>query len=1476
MENQIGKVIKSYEIEGLVGTGGFGAVYRARQAVVAREVAIKVIWPAFANHPNFIRRFEAEAQLVAGLEHPHIVPLYDYWREPDGAYIVMRFLKGGALRNRMEEEQGWDVRDVNRVLENVSNALALAHRYGIVHRDIKPENILLDEDGNAYLADFGIAQIVSTTKDDDEFGGMGSPGYASPEQINGGLISLQSDIYSLGLVAWELLAGHHPFPELAEMSMTQVVEVRTTSPLPNLHEFRPDLPLAVSEVLAKATSLDPRGRYPDALTFSYEFSSSIESLLRGGQKAIRVVSTDVIPNPYKGLRAFQESDATLFFGREALIKRLLNRLHDGEEYHRFLAVVGPSGSGKSSVVRAGLIPALRQGGLPSSVDWYYADVIPGAQPFQELANVLTSLAVTPPTDIVKRLETDPNALRELLDEVLPEPSDELFLFIDQFEEIFTLAPSENQSNHFIELLYYALTAPNSRLRLVITIRADFYDRPLLQPRISNLMRERTEVVVPMSPSELERVIIEPARKVGVGIDNGLVAAIVAEVKEQPGALPLLQYALSELFERRDGAFILPEAYRDLGGVRGALAKRADEIYDKFDKAHKEAMRQLFLRLVTLGEGTEDTRRRALLSEVTTVGTDKSKDSLAVMQSVVETLGRARLLAFDRDPITRSPTVEVTHEAIIREWGKLREWLDESRNDVRLQRALATLASEWEAANRDASFLLRKGRLEQYERWQKVTTLTLSEQEAGFLNASLEEKIRQEKEEQERQAREKELEQRSFRALRLLVGVLLVAIVGALGLTTFALRESARAEENARVAREQAQVSRSIAYEASARNALSEDNSDLALALALLANEAVPNPPIVSRSTLSLVALSRGTRKVLPGHDAAVLSVAINADSTRIASSSADAVVKIWDAQSGDILYRMVGHGGDVESVAFSPDGRYVVSSAADFLAIIWDVSTGQEVRRLRGHSAPVRRALFTPDGAHIITASSDSTLIKWRVDDGTPVTTFTGHTSAALALAIAPDGKTALSGARDGRLIQWDLETGAVLREFTSHRTAVSDIGIDLTGTRAVTVSVDGTMILWDLTAGVEALRFVGVPVEVRSVAFTPDGNTVLSASLDGAVQLWSTRNGLSVDRLLGHGAGVLSVAVNAMGNIAISGSQDQTIRIWQIGNTGQLATLNAHSQRVSEMVVGARTGSIYSGSPDGVLQIYASTGRRIRTFNFTDMPILALAVSPDETRALIGSRAGKLFELELGTGAVIRELVGHSGNVLGVDYDASGTRAVTTSQQGEVFVWQLSDGTRLGTLNAGDKPVYSALFVDDAHVVSTSGDDSLRLWNYATGAELRRYEGHRGTVYTLDVTADGKLLASGARDGLVIVWNIETGQEQARLNLGVDTVWGVNFTRDGERLLVGTSSGQVLLWDVLEGDILQRFTGGNTAFSVAIGNDGARAFSGQDDGTIVVWQTFRFDGTDVVEWARENRYVRPLTRSECEQFRVESAQCES
>jgi hypothetical protein len=591
-----------------------------------------------------------------------------------------------------------------------------------------------------------------------------------------------------------------------------------------------------------------------------------------------------VENPYKGLRAFSEADAADFFGRAALVGRLLERMAgegaltpqpplpaagEGEQMlpftsswgdgERFLAVVGPSGSGKSSVVRAGLIPALRQGGLSGSEQWFIADLMPGTHPLEELELALLKVAVRQPADLAEQLGRDARGLLRAARLILPDENSELLLVIDQFEEVFTLVAHEAARMHFLDNLATAATDPRSRVRVVATLRADFYDRPLAYPQLGALIRERTEVVLPLSTDELALAIVAPARRARVMVEPDLVADIVRDVGTQPGALPLLQYALTELFERREGRVLTRAAYRASGGMSGALARRAEELYQGLDPAGQDAARQLFLRLVMLGEGVEDTRRRVRISEFGVRSSGAEARIPNSMQQVIDRFSQARLLTFDRDAATRAPTAEVAHEALLRAWGRLREWLDTSRAALRTQRQLTAAAAEWTEHAQDTSYLASGARLAQFAALAEGGAIMLNAAEQAYLDASLAERDRQAREEHERQATELEqaqalAEEQRGRAeaahhaeaaqrsaaqrLRALVGALVIFFLVAGGLALYAFGQQREAERQAR----QANVR---AWSAAALNNL-ETDPERSLLLILQAVSATYN---VDRSIL---------------------------------------------------------------------------------------------------------------------------------------------------------------------------------------------------------------------------------------------------------------------------------------------------------------------------------------------------------------------------------------------------------------------------------------------------------------------------------------------------------------------------------------------------------------------------------------------------------------------------------------------------
>lgn len=494
-------------------------------------------------------------------------------------------------------------------------------------------------------------------------------------------------------------------------------------------------------------------------------------------------------NPYKGLRSFGSADAPDFHGRHRLVERLLARLETAGASGRFVALVGPSGSGKSSLVRAGLLPAIRRGAVPSSRSWFTIEMTPAPDPFERLERSLVGVAVDPPTSLLELLTGD-GGLERAACRVLPEAESQLLIVIDQFEELFTQVDPD-VADRFIDMLVSAATDEHGRIRVVVTLRADFYDRPLQHRRLGELLRDGTEVITPMTPEEIERAVVGPVDPLDVTFEPALVAELVHDVVDRAGALPLLQFTLTELFDARLGERITAASYHDLGGVSGALVKRADGLFAGLGTEACELTRLVLLRLVTLGEGTVDTRRRVMRSELEQLDVDRQQ-----LDGVLALFGRHRLLSFDRDPVTRGPTVEISHEALLTEWARLRGWIDGARHDVRFQRRLADAMREWEAADRSADFLLRGGRLEQLHGWATASSFPLSQPERSFLDASIAERQRIDADEREREQRATDAELRERRRRQQLVAVgvvaVVVAVLAAFGAVQWRSAENARA------------------------------------------------------------------------------------------------------------------------------------------------------------------------------------------------------------------------------------------------------------------------------------------------------------------------------------------------------------------------------------------------------------------------------------------------------------------------------------------------------------------------------------------------------------------------------------------------------------------------------------------------------------------------------------------------------------
>ncbi len=1478
--------VRGYRLLDELGAGALGRVYRAYQPVVGREVAIKVIRPRYANHPDFIRRFEAEAQTVARLEHPHIVPLYDYWREPDNAYLVMRWLRGGSLAARLAGGALLPAETV-ALVEQIAAALQTAHRRGVIHRDVKAANILLDEDRNAYLSDFSMARETATAG--DLLAESTSSATVSPEQLLREELSPQSDQYSLAVVAYQMLTGRAPFP--GDVSRAELRRLILTEPLPPATGATPGLPAAVDDVLRRATAKRPGDRFPDVGALAEALRRALVSgpapqpvvapLARGaaGQAAA--------PNPYKGLRAFEEGDAESFFGRMALARNLVERLVEGGDGSRpagrFLAVVGPSGSGKSSLVKAGLIPALRADAVPGSAGWFIAEMTPGNNPFEELVVALRRVAVDPPVDLLTALQHDEQGLSRVLRRVLPQEdgraAPQLLLVVDQFEELFTLTHDATLRQQFIHSLLAALGADDSRLRVVATLRADFYDRPLEAAGLGEMLRDRTAVVLPMSRGELEQAIVQPAARVGVELESGLPAAILADAVDQPGSLPLVQYALTELFERRENGQMTLAGYETIGGVTGALGRRADAIYDSLSPSGQEAARQMFLRLVTLGEGVEDTRRRALRSELEGLGlageqgskgAGESPSSLVTRHSPLvtplEAYGRARLLTFDRDPATRGPTVEVAHEALLREWGRLRGWLNESRADVRMQRLLAGETADWLAAGEGDGYLLRGSRLDQFEGWTDSAGISLTGDERAFLDASVIARQRRRHEDEARRQRElatarqlaeterqrAEEQARSNVRLRrralLLTGAL--ALAGLLAVVALLFARSA--DQSAAVAATRAAEANANAALAATRQVEAEGQTRLATSREL--TQAALNS-LANDTELGILLALR----------------ALETAETREAQEALHRAL-----QATRTLWTYAG----VTDIVDTPEGPLLVSVGEEAITVT-DPNTDAAPRLLpfSTNEPGITYDFYAIRGGNGLAllswpASRESvTFHTWDLSDEQALESnvFPIQLDEFSGLALSPDGQLLAVGYENGTAELWDTATGQKFM-IAQHDDWVWSAAFDEDGRRLATLSPDGQISIWDLPASLAArdgqeLASLNIATDIgrpSALAFIDESRVAIGTHV-GSVQVWDVADRSPLFTGQAHNNVVQHLSLNADLSQLASANTDGLINLWDMRTGELLLTLSGSATRVLRSYFNAAGTQLITLGDNQMARVWDVRLQPLGELgSFTTAPLtFHLELSPDNERLATGSEIVAPSIWNPSTGERLYTIAGPQGGIFRVAYNADGSVLAGAGRENLVYIWDAASGELLLTLDGhGPGTVADGLFSgtmdvafspDGTRLVSAGTDGVVKIWDARTGDELHAFTEPTSGVLNLDYSPDGRLIAASTYrdDSSVYVWDAATGEQRYVLRGHEGDVWGLAFSPDGSRLVSGSEFGIVIAWDMASGERLYSLTGHlEVPFDVAFTPDG-RYFVTTGE-ALRVWRAE--DGAEVL-----NLYEQPI-----------------
>src|SRR5262245_58056173 len=1449
-----------YEPLSVVGRGGEGEVLRARDHLHGRQVALKVR-PVTdeSSRANLL----AEARVLLSLTpHPGLPLVREDFFVDDRYVIAMDWIEGTDLEALLQSNgRGLDPALAVGHLAQVAEALEHLHTHDppVVHGDVKPANLILTSSGRIVLVDFGLSSTPT-----DEPRRAGTAGFVAPEVAAGGRPTPEADVYSLAATALALLTGEGPgggapswgalererIPALERImrsnlatdpgrrdssagafvsrlerwwgealpsgTITLVVAELddadaegSVNEVARAHRGECVSPVDDGPLLAAFASTDDglgaarelAGRFGarvaavtgqvEARAGGYRGKSEAELaalLATAGRGAVVVddstaKSVDgrlrsevglaerrdtkrpsdwilVAPGlsvparaescPYRGLMAFRAEDGDLFFGREQLVASILEQLLDGG----FMAVVGASGSGKSSLVRAGLVPAFR-GAREGPV----VVVTPGSSPAAELERSLAS--GTP-----------------------------ALLVVDQLEELFTLCRDEKSRAAFVD----ALLDLREAVAVVVALRADFYGRCADHPRLAAALAEHQHLLGPMGAEELRLAIESPARVGGLRFEGGLVDAILADVEGEPGALPLLSHALYESWLRRDGRVLTRAGYLDAGGVRGAIAHTAEEVFLGCSEQEQVLMREMFLRLTELGEATEDTRRRAPLTELIPEGPAGEQ-----ADAVLERLAAARLLVVGDD------TAEIAHEALIREWPRLRGWLAEDREELRMRRQLTIAARSWDEEGREDADLYRGPRL------AAATELAGDERrlprvEREFLGASI-----------DAQTRELKDARRRTRRLRVLLAGVAVALVVALVAGAFAAAQRGRARRSATVA--QAGRLAAESREAAAKH------PDLALLLALEADRR--NDSVDSRGAL-LGALEHGSRirTWLQGLDSPVVATAFSPDGQLLATTTSLDGTTLWDTTT----WRAVGpplrsSQGGWEGVDFSPDGRTLAIAGAKGRVELWDVATRKRVRDLADPAAdpgsPMLSAVrFSPDGKVIAAGPQETNHVTmWNAATGRvigrPFVVKPPGQGGAQSIYFSPDSRRIAVPGATGTVGIWKVGTGRRVGKPLVIGTADVEEAIFAKDGRTLIVSDDsGSVSFLDLGTRRPVRRPLSVGTGVAgALDLSPNGRLLAVAAYEGPVFVWDLKTGMLLGSpLTADASPVNDVAFSPDGRSLASGHLRSAV-VWSMnGEQAVGAPLGRAADLLTDLSFSPDGKRLAAGTLDGDTVVYDAVTRREALRIDGGSVVSAVAFDPGGKLIAVGTIDGKVRFFDARSGAPVGRALDEAsaaiwqvafspnGELLAVAVDPNGAQGFNDQQrQGEVQLWDVQTHSRVGqAIRPGAGSVLSVAFSRDGNLLATgSYRGQLDLWDVSThrrhGKPMRVAD---DGVLSVAFDPSGRLVAGGGAVGPVRVWRV-ADQRPAFPPLSGHTtpVTGVAFDPTGAFLATTSVFGGARLW---------------------------------------------------------------------------------
>ncbi|QYC40944.1 translocation protein TolB [Nonomuraea coxensis DSM 45129] len=1103
---------------------------------------------------------------------------------------------------------------------------------------------------------------------------------------------------------------------------------------------------------------------------------------------MRELEGDVPPSaeeaaPYRGLVAFQPEDARWYFGRERLVRELCGRLPGTP----FLAVMGTSGSGKSSLLRAGLLPALRQGIIAGGGEWPAVVMVPGEHPLRALA-----------ADLGK--DGPPHA-------AWLTAGARLVVVVDQFEEVFTLCRDEGERAAFVAALLALAREPGTHV--VAGMRADFYARCAELPGLASVLQDNQLIVGPMEEEDLRRVVTGPAERAGLAVEAELVELVVNEAQGQPGALSLVSHALLETWRRRTGPALTVAAYLAAGGVRGAIAQTAEHVYGELDARGREIARQMFLRLTVPGDGTEDTRRRAPRDELLDgagklPGRRRGPDGDAVA-AVLDRAIAARLVIADESRVT------IAHEALIRGWPRLRSWLEEDREALRAHRRLTEAVAEWEEHGRDDAFLFRGSRLAV---WEGDRTRRLNSLEREFLAAS--------------GRREEAARRAGRRRVRLALTGLTAAVVAMTLLAGLALGQAGEATEQRDIA-----LSRQIAAEA--RNQLHLDPKQ---ALRLAGQAYALWPTAEAEGVLRQGIADDHLLGTLPGLGRA-LGVAFSPDDARLAATSADGLVRVWSWSGGGVSPEapvvLRGHQGEVWSPAFSPDGRKLATAGMDGTVRVWDLEHPGSAVTLTGHTGGVWTVAFSPDGRAVAGAGDDGTVRIWRLTGGGGPRVLRGPESAAVGVAFSPDGRRLAAGGEDGAVRIWDLAGPDEPLVLRGHGSVVKSVAFSPDGRLLASAGTDGAARVWRLDQRENAPLMFRHEGTAEGLAFSRDGHWLATTSDDSTVRVWSPDGEGDPLVLRGHQRVVWGASFSADGRRLATAGEDGTVRVWDPRGTGDPVVLRGHDGAVLGLGF-SPDGRVVTGGVDGTLRIWEPATGAYRALRGHTDEVMGLAVSLDGRRVAGASRDGTLRIWEVDRADDPLVLRGHDGVVWSASFSPDGRRVATAGADGTLRIWDTADPGRPPLLFRADtRQIRFAVFSPDGRQVATAGQDgTVRIWDATGAAAPLVLRGHEGLVWAVAFSPDGRRVAGAGTDGTVRIWPTTGRGEPLVLRGSPNMVWYVAFSPDGRWVAGAGKDGTVRIWRSDTADppiVIGGFAA--TVEAVEFSRDGRLLATAHGDGTV-------------------------------------------